>query len=574
LGVACHDVQGRTGAALGQIGPVEPRFKAAVDVPGAGVLCAVPALVSNGLFHGVGERFEQPRGYYPLPSLFLLFAYMALARVKSLEQVRYLPPGEQGRILGLDRIPEVRTLRHKLGALADAGATPDWAEALSRLWMTSDERLAGLLYVDGHVRAYHGAQTELPRRYSSRDRLCLRSLMDYWVCDQKGSPFFVLTAMGTEGLLHHLRTTILPRLCRDVPGQPDEAALLADPDRHRFTVVIDREGYSPAFFAELWRERRVAIQTYRRGEVKPWPLEDFHEQGVPTVHGNETVMLLAERPVEFQGTEGVALREIRRLSADRTHQTAILTTDRRTPTAQIAGHMFSRWAQENFFKYAARELAIDSLAGYKPMAAPETETVRNPDYNRLDAELRRRRQERAALLAQHTRWILAETSPEAVAKHMDRLVDCRQRLGRMDFEMAELRKQRRATPRRVALKDLPEDQRPKLISPRRTQFLNTIRIIAYRAETALASVLRDHLAHADDARNLLKDLFTHDADLIPNTQSGTLTVRLHHFTNPQAGKAMTGLLQHLNETETVYPGTNLTLRYEFVSSPIPADQEV
>lgn len=565
---------GRTGVALGLSGPVQPCFKVAADVPGAGVLCAVPALVSNGLFHDVRERFVQPPGYYPLPSLFLLFAYLALARVKSLEQVRYLPPGEQGRLLGLDRIPEVRTLRHKLEVLANTRATPDWAEALSRFWMTSDKSLAGLLYVDGHVRAYHGAQTELPRRYSSRDRLCLRSLMDYWVCDQKGSPFFVLTAVGTEGLLHHLRATIIPRLCQEVPGQPDEAALQADPDLHRFTVVIDREGYSPTFFAELWRERRIAIQTYRRGEAEPWPLDDFRECGVPTVYGNETSMLLAERPVEFRGTEGVALREIRRLSADRTHQTAILTTDRRTSAPLIAGHMFSRWAQENFFKYATRELAIDSLAGYEPMVAPETETVRNPDYNRLDADLRRRRSERAALVAQNARLILLDTTPEAVKEHMHRLVDLKQHMDRRDSEMAELRKQRGKTPRRIALKDLPEDQRPKLISPLRTQFLNTIRIIAYRAETAMANVLRDQLCHADDARNLLKDLFTHDADLIPNTQAGTLTVKLHHFTNPQAGKAIAALLNHLNETETVYPGTNLTLRYELVSSPFPVDQEV
>ena len=141
-------------------------------------------------------------------------------------------------------------------------AVAAWAEDMSAFWMRLDEDLAGVLYVDGHIRTYTGYQTELPRRFSSRDRLCLRSLMDYWVNDTNGVPFFVVTAMGNEGMIHYLRTTIIPRLLRDVPRQPTDAELLADPDRHRFVVVFDREGWSPAFFAELWRKHRIAVQTY------------------------------------------------------------------------------------------------------------------------------------------------------------------------------------------------------------------------------------------------------------------------------------------------------------------------
>ena len=101
FGVACHDVEGRTLVALRAGGPAQPTFAAAADVPKAGVLCAIPALLANGLLYAVDQRFAQPAGYYPLPSLFLLFAFLALARVKSLERVRYLPPGEWGRMLGL-----------------------------------------------------------------------------------------------------------------------------------------------------------------------------------------------------------------------------------------------------------------------------------------------------------------------------------------------------------------------------------------------------------------------------------------------------------------------------------------
>ena len=223
--------------------PAAPVFFKAQAVPNAGVLVAIPALVENGLFHELSEQVQAPRGYYGMPQLVLLLALLILARVLSLERLREQACGEWGRLLGLDRIPEVRTLREKIGAMVTPAGVAAWAEALGKRWMEADPQLAGVLYVDGHVRAYHGDQTRLPERFSARDRLCVRSLMAYWVCDRDGNPFFVVTSVGTEGMLHHLRTTIIPRLLAEVPNQPTEAELAADPDRHRFLIVFDREGY-------------------------------------------------------------------------------------------------------------------------------------------------------------------------------------------------------------------------------------------------------------------------------------------------------------------------------------------
>jgi len=144
--------------------------------------------MANGLFHQVEEHFTAPRGYYGMPQLILLVALLILARVLSLEQIRNQPCGEWGRILGLDRIPEVKTLRAKLAAMVTLDGMAAWARSLSKLWMEADPSMAGILYVDGHVRAYHGEQTRLPERFSTRDRLCVRSLMDYWTCDRDGKP--------------------------------------------------------------------------------------------------------------------------------------------------------------------------------------------------------------------------------------------------------------------------------------------------------------------------------------------------------------------------------------------------
>ncbi|MFW6217796.1 MAG: putative transposase [Verrucomicrobiota bacterium] len=126
----------------------------------------------------------------------------------------------------------------------------------------------------------------------------------------------------------------------------------------------------------------------------------------------------------------------------------------------------------------------------------------------------------------------------------------------------------------MKLSEIPEEQRPKLISHTRRQFLNTIRMTAYRAETALVAIIREHLKRSDDARALAKSLFTHDADLIFDPDSQTLKVRLHHFANPLSSKAVGAVLAQLNDAEVDFPSTNIKLVYEMVSEPNPMSQDL
>jgi prepilin-type processing-associated H-X9-DG protein len=135
---------------------------------------------------------------------------MALARIKSVEKLRYCSPGEWGKLLGLDRIPEAKTLREKIGFLSRQGEPYQWAGELGREWMEMEPEAAGVLYVDGHVRVYNGHQTELPRHYVSRQKLCLRATTDYWVNAMDGQPFFVINKEIDPGLLQVLEDEIVP----------------------------------------------------------------------------------------------------------------------------------------------------------------------------------------------------------------------------------------------------------------------------------------------------------------------------------------------------------------------------
>jgi len=113
-------------AACGQAGPAQPEFEPQQDVAKAGVMLAVPGLLANGLLKYREENFHLPQGYYGLESLLLILAFVALLRLKSLEQVRYSAVGELGRLAGLDRIPEVKTLRKKVEYLSKNGDPAGW----------------------------------------------------------------------------------------------------------------------------------------------------------------------------------------------------------------------------------------------------------------------------------------------------------------------------------------------------------------------------------------------------------------------------------------------------------------
>src|ERR1700757_1082526 len=148
------------------------------------------------------------------------------------------------------------------------------AEPLGGGWMAGvNSESLGLFYADGHVRVYHGSLTDLPRRYVARERLCLRGTTDYWINGLDGAPFFVLTQPVNPGLIAVLRQSIVPRLLAQAP-QPEDQALEADPLLPRLTLIFDREGYSPDFFAEL-QAQRIAILTYHKFPGQQWSLAEF-----------------------------------------------------------------------------------------------------------------------------------------------------------------------------------------------------------------------------------------------------------------------------------------------------------
>lgn len=570
MGIACTRPCERVMAAIGLLpGGASTEFQSCRDVSYGGVLCALPALAENGLFCHL-ETLPVLSGYYTTSHVILLLANMALCRIKAVEQLQYETPGELGKLMGLDRIPEVRCLRKKMFQLSQDEAPQLWAGVLSQEWMERSPELAGTLYADGHVRLYHGKQTQLPRRYVSRQRLCLRGTTDYWVNDAVGQPFFSVERPIDQGLLEALRSDVIPRLLREVPGQPTAEELEADPYRSRFVIVFDREGYSPAFFREMWQEHRIACITYHKYPKEAWPASEFTETQVPMPSGEVLLLKLAERGSWIgDRREGLWVREVRKLNASG-HQTSLISTAYGQLGLENAGRLFSRWSQENFFRYMMQHYAIDALNEYRTEAIPGTnQPVVNPARRELD---RQQRSLKSKLTQRQSRFAALTLHPQAeeseIVQWERQKAELQEEIEQLENELTVLKARMASTPKHVAWDDLPQEQKFERLAPSRKRLTDTVKLVAYRAETALASIVREKLSHADEARSLIRDLFRSDADIHPDKATGVLEVRVHTLANPRSNRAIQHLLDHLNAAEFTYPGTNLRLNYT-LAAPSP-----
>ncbi len=558
MGTACRRSDERIMAAIGLVeSSAVARYESCQDVHMGGVLAGLPALCSNGLFSGLEKHFSLPKGFYSAMSILMTLGFMALSRIRRPEGLRHQPPGELGKAIGFDRVPEVRTLRKKISWMAEQGDPNAWMNDLSRMWMEADQEEAGYLYLDGHVRVYHGDLATLPRKYVSRERLCLRGTTDYWINDALGRPFFVVSKAVTEGFEAVLMGDILPTLLENVPAQPSNLELSADPMKHRFVMIFDREGANHKLLSALW-EKRVAAITYRKSVKDKWPSNSFTETTVSLPGGNSTVMRLATRQTALtSGKKSIPVMEVRRLS-DNGHQTAIITTAQQLETPVVAARMFSRWCQENYFAYMMKHYEIDGLIEYGCDELPGTTRVVNPDWRELDVKVRKARHRLRDLQAALGKIDFDDNS--TIQKRAEMHQDIQAQTKVLD----DLRMERKATSKKIQISDLSDQDRPNQLSPLKKTLTDSVKMIAYRAETALVNLLRPYLEKEDEARALIRELFVSSADIEPDEKSNILTIRIHRMACPAHDKAITQLLADLTSSEFKHPETGARMVFSLV----------
>ena len=512
-----------------------------------GKLLILPALEVTGLIDAAQEVYERMRnGFYGLTSVILMMVFLALAREPRAQGATRLSPIDFGRLLGLDRMPEVKTIRRKLAELAKRHLGSALVSSLALRHAKAHPAQIGYLYVDGHVRVYAGSR-DLQKAHVTRSRIAAPATLETWVNDQRGDPVFVVTSELSASLVAEIRA-LLPELRRIVG------------DDRRVTIVFDRGGWSPGLFAEMLKQN-FDFLTYRKGRVRKEPARAFSTQ-VFVDHGIEHVYVLADRrvrlplPKNFAPRKTLLARQVVRLNANG-HQTQIVTSRYDPPAPEIAHRMFSRWRQENYFRYGREHFCLDSLDSYASKPDDPSRSVPNPARKVLQAKLRRQR----AVLA-HAEASLGKAAQNAKPSHRSMkgfatankdltaaVEDARAKVESLSAKVA-------ATPGRVPVASIrPEatvlDEERKLVT-------HAIRMATYNAESALARMLIGEFP-MDEARALLREAFNSPGDL--EVTGSALYIRIDPLSAPRRTRALAALCEKLTDAEITYPGTNFALHY-------------
>ncbi len=547
-GVAIKRHAERALARVGQLVEAAPEFVEAEAVRYGGALLGLPALLALGVLDAGEQTYGAlKKGFYGLRSTLLILSFMALLRIRTPEQLQGHPPGELGVLLGLDRAPEVKTLRRKLWELASRRQATQFSQRLAERWIQEHADAVGLLYVDGHVRQYHGTAHRLPEAWSTQRRLCLPATTDIWVNQTDAQPLFVVTAPANDDLRAMLRREILPEVRRLV-------------GKRRVTVSFDREGWSPKLFQEM-QLQGFDVLTYRKGKYKAWPTKAFRTvDGV--VDGRQVSYELAERKSEL--LPGFRMREVRRLCANG-HQTAILTTRADLPIEVVAYRMFERWTQENFFRYMRQHFALDALVTYAVEPADPARTIPNPERKALAKALAMNRATLKELEQEYGQQ--ARTNSEAQRPTMRGFkiaqAGLSQRIAALETKGRRLQSRLAMQPQRVPVSALLDEAEIVKLSPEAKHLADTIKMVAFRAETALVRCLAPHYAKTeDDGHALIREMLLTSADILPQPEEHRLVVRVHSLANPRSNQALARLCETLNALEVRYPGTELQLVYQ------------
>lgn len=551
-----RDADDRTGdrvlARIGQLEDAVPLFKDRPCMARVGVLLAMPLLVENGLlevfskiYHSLGAAF------YGLRTTVVVLFLTALLRIKRPENLKECSPRELGHVMGLDRAPEVKTLRRKLTELAARNRARDLMQAFAQRRIDADPERVAFLYIDGHVREYHG-QHQLAKAKKSQSQVARPAATDTWVHDTFGEPLLVVTSEMNEGL-----TQVLHPILEDVKQLIGE---------RRPTVIFDRGGFSPKLFARL-DKLGFDVMTYRKGQIAPWPVSRFSAAEL-VIDGRSHRYDMAERervrvgrlrprrknPPNPRSPQYLWMREVRILRSDG-RQTSILTSRKDLHAVQVAYHQFNRWRQENYFKYMDAEYELDGLLEYRVQGVEEGRDRPNPERRPVEKALASAKARVQRLQAQLGERIEddANSSQSTMRGFKVAHAQLRAELAEAEGEVSDLKAQLGSLAQRVPADGL------KTLTTEKKLIADTIKMAAYQVETRLLAMLRPHYCRTDDeGRTFLQAAFQSTGRISVSQEE--LLVELAPQSSAHRTEALAALCGELNALSARFPGSRLRLR--------------
>ncbi|MDO8836174.1 MAG: hypothetical protein Q7V01_11290, partial [Vicinamibacterales bacterium] len=345
-------------------------------------------------------------------------------------------------------------------------------------------------------------------------------------------------------------------------------------DERRVLVGFDRGGWSPALFADL-HTAGLDTLTWRKGPIADLDEALFTEHTHIDEQSRTHTWALADTEITLAITDGpragevFAMRQISLHDTAATRQMHILTTRADLPAAEIRYRMGSRWRQENHYRYARMHFDLDSHDSYRAGQDDPDRMVPNPAKKLAYQQVEKAR--RALHLAETTRdreLLTASTPPPGfttvLTNAMINTITADAHTAHAALQAAQAAHQ--AIPARLPLAHIHPGQ--QVLDTETKLIHHAIRIAAFNTAQSLARAILTDTGYTrgdDEAHTLIRTALAGSGDIIPDHDTNTLHIRLDPLPAPRHTAAIDELCQALNDTNTVYPGTDLTLRYSIKS---------
>lgn len=544
----------RAMAHAGVLDHARPVFHPAGRVPLAGLLLAVPALVATGLIDTARNVYGHlAAGFYGLETVLLEAVLRTLAAEPRAEGATRINPTDLGRVLGLDRSPEVKTIRRKIAQLAAAGKAAQWLKAIGAWQLHADDNCVAVLYIDGHVRTYHGRR-KIQKTHVSRLRFPAPATVETWIDDGAGRPVAMVMAKPGGSLTGEIRRLL-----------PDIRAMIGD--GRRVLIGFDREGWSPALFRDMIASGFDVI-TWRKGPADDVDADLFKPHSFVDDHGVTRTWMLADTTVTLPLDENkpdagtITLRQVTKRDPQTGRQAHILTSLTDLAAGEVARRMSYRWRQENHFRYGRGHMALDAHDTYRATDDDAARMVPNPAKKAAFQQVQNARAGLTRAEQDADAHFLAIATPKGGTSILTS--ELANRINAPVFaaeaRLADAKNAYAQTPTRLPLEAVRPGQ--QVLETETKLIYHAIRSAAYNTQMTLARIIKTDTGYARagrEAHTLMRSALTHTGDIDP--RDGVLHVRLDPMPTARATAAITELCAVLNDTHTVFPDTNLKLHY-------------
>lgn len=465
---------------------------------------------------------------YDASSLVLASTFGFALGIGSLEGAKHLRASDAGALVGLERFPDLRTLRPRLRALATSADPLDIQGAFAKAMLTTDEAPPDLYYVDDHFVTYWGARP-VAKGWNNRRHIAEAGRDDTFVVDDRWRA--ICFSSGEPRGLSVSLPEVFVRL-KDILGG------------HSAMLGFDRGGSYPKVFSAIADEGWDWV-TWRRAPLLTPGVEP--RLTWVQVGDKRRYLYLADELVELAGYDSSPVRQISAFEDDKV-VFQVLTSNTAVKAAPMVYKLKGRWRIENANKYLEANQGIHWLSSYEMDLEENTALVANPARKAARAKLKEATDELAE--AERALGAAMDAGCDDVDDYLERIASRRDGVAISKDGLAEAKDALKGIPAKLPANELdPNAKRAKpALAARSLQMV--CRLLAYNAELDLARRLNAYLDDLDEYRAITRNLL-HLGGTIAYARR-EITVSLDRPDSPRIARALQELIQEINAGPPVH----------------------